>query len=35
MDPAYNWPAHVTIDTDGKPIVPIEGLVDAGGFIMA
>jgi L-lysine 2,3-aminomutase len=33
MDPAYEWPSHVTIDTDGKPIVALEGLVDTGGFI--
>ena len=35
MDPAYDWPPNVTIDTDGKPIVALEGLVDTGGFIMA
>ncbi len=35
MDPAYDWPPDVTIDSDGKPIVALEGLVDSGGFIMA
>jgi L-lysine 2,3-aminomutase len=35
MDPAFDWPPHVTIDTDGKPIVALEGLVDTGGFSMA
>jgi hypothetical protein len=35
MDPAYEWPPHVTIDTDGKPIVALEGLVDTGGFMMS
>ncbi len=35
MDPTYDWPPHVQIDTDGRPIIPLEGLVDTGGFIMA
>ena len=35
LDPAYDWPPHVKIDTDGKPVIPLEGLVDTGGFIMA
>ena len=35
LDPAYRWPSHVTIDTDGKPIVALEGLADSGGFVMA
>ncbi len=35
MDPAYDWPTHVRIDADGKPIVALEGLVDTGGFSMA
>ncbi len=35
MDPAYDWPPQVTVDTDGKPIVALEGLVGSGGFIMA
>jgi hypothetical protein len=35
MDPAYDWPPHVTIDSDGKPIVALEGLTGSGGFIMA
>ena len=35
MDPAYEWPPHVTIDSDGKPIVALEGLVDTGGFMMS
>jgi KamA family protein len=35
MDPAYDWPPHVSIDTDGKPIIAVDGLVDATGFFMA
>jgi KamA family protein len=35
MDPAYDWPPHVKIDTDGKPIIALEGLTGSGGFIMA
>jgi KamA family protein len=35
MDPAYDWPPHVSIDTDGKPIIAVDGLVDATGFYMA
>ena len=34
MDPAYDWPPQVRIDTDGKPILPIDGLVDTAGFLM-
>jgi hypothetical protein len=34
MDPAYDWPPHVRIDADGKPILPIDGLVDTAGFLM-
>ncbi|MGD8470673.1 MAG: lysine 2,3-aminomutase, partial [Desulfobacteraceae bacterium] len=34
MDPAYDWPPQVSIDTDGKPILPIDGLVDTAGFLM-
>ena len=34
MDPAYDWPPQVRIDTDGKPILPIDGLVDTDGFLM-
>ncbi|MGD2097577.1 MAG: radical SAM protein [Desulfobacterales bacterium] len=35
LDPAYDWPPHVRIDTDGKPILPIDGLVNTAGFLMA
>jgi lysine 2,3-aminomutase len=35
MDPAYDWPRHVRVDTDGKPIIPIEGLKNTSGFFMA
>jgi L-lysine 2,3-aminomutase len=35
MDPAYDWPAHVKIDTDGKPIIPVAGLVNTTPFFMA
>jgi L-lysine 2,3-aminomutase len=35
LDPAYDWPPDVTIDSDGKPIVALEGLTDSSGFIMA
>jgi len=34
MDPAYDWPPQVRIDTDGKPILPLDGLVNADGFLM-
>ena len=34
MDPTYDWPSHVRIDTDGKPIIPVAGLVNASGFLM-
>jgi lysine 2,3-aminomutase len=34
MDPAYDWPPQVRTDTDGKPILPIDGLVDTAGFLM-
>jgi L-lysine 2,3-aminomutase len=34
MDPAYDWPPAVRIDTDGKPILPIAGLESANGFFM-
>ncbi|MEJ2170071.1 MAG: hypothetical protein P8X90_31615 [Desulfobacterales bacterium] len=35
MNPAYDWPSHVRIDTDGKPIIPVGGLVDTTGFFTA
>jgi len=35
MDPDYAWPPQVRIDTDGKPILPIDGLKDTAGFLMA
>ncbi len=35
MDPAYDWPPHVRIDTDGKPIIRVAGLVNPTGFMMA
>ena len=35
IDPAFDWPPHVTVDADGKPSVTLEGLVDSGGFKMA
>jgi len=34
MDPDYDWPPQVRIDTDGKPILPIDGLMDTAGFLM-
>ncbi|MEJ2167852.1 MAG: lysine 2,3-aminomutase, partial [Desulfobacterales bacterium] len=34
MDPDYDWPPQAGIDTDGKPILPIDGLVDTAGFLM-
>jgi L-lysine 2,3-aminomutase len=34
MDPAYDWPPHVRIDTDGKPIIAVAGLVNPTGFFM-
>ena len=35
LDPAYDWPPNVKIDTDGKPVIPLDGLVETGGFMMA
>ena len=35
MDPAYEWPPYVRIDTDGKPIIPVGGLVNTSDFFMA
>jgi hypothetical protein len=35
MDPAYAWPPHVRVDTDGKPIIAVEGLINTSGFFMA
>jgi lysine 2,3-aminomutase len=35
MDAAYDWPPQVRVDTDGKPILPIDGLVDNAGFLMS
>jgi lysine 2,3-aminomutase len=35
MDPAYEWPPHVRVDTDGKPIIAVEGLVNSTRFFMA
>ena len=34
MDPTYDWPPHVRIDTDGKPVIPVAGLVNPAGFFM-
>jgi hypothetical protein len=34
MDPAYDWPPHVRVDTDGKPIIAVAGLVNPSGFLM-
>jgi lysine 2,3-aminomutase len=34
MDPAYEWPPHVRIDTDGKPIIPVVGLMNTSRFFM-
>ncbi|MHC4446088.1 MAG: radical SAM protein, partial [Planctomycetota bacterium] len=35
MDPAYDWPPHVRVDTDGNPIIPLTGLINTTGFFMA
>jgi hypothetical protein len=35
MDPAYDWPPQVKIGADGKPILPVDGLVNPAGFFMA
>ncbi len=34
MDPTYGWAPHVRIDTDGKPIISVAGLVNPTGFFM-
>jgi len=34
MDPTYDWPPHVRIDTDGKPVIPVAGLVNSADFFM-
>lgn len=32
MDPSFNWPENVTTDTDGKPIIPVTGLIRSVRF---
>jgi L-lysine 2,3-aminomutase len=35
MDPAFTWPANVTTDADGKPIVPLVGLKKSTSFALS
>ncbi|MGD2186340.1 MAG: lysine 2,3-aminomutase, partial [Desulfobacterales bacterium] len=35
MDPAYDWPPQVKVDTDGNPVLPVAGLVNSTRFFMA
>jgi KamA family protein len=34
MDPGFDWPQGVQVDSDGRPIVEIEGLKDSAGFMV-
>ena len=34
MDPDFTWPEGVAADADGKPVVPVPGLTDTGGFMV-
>ena len=35
MDPAFTWPANVTIADDGKPVVPVTGLKKTTTFALS
>jgi len=35
MDPAYVWPRDVEVGEDGRPMVPVPGLVSRTGFMVA
>ena len=35
MDPAFTWPAAVTVTEDGKPIVPVTGLKKTTDFALS
>ena len=34
MEEGFQWPAGVSEDLDGAPVVPVEGLSDSGGFLV-
>jgi hypothetical protein len=35
MNPAFTWPANVTIADDGKPVVPVTGLKKSTAFALS
>jgi lysine 2,3-aminomutase len=35
MDPAFTWPANVTIADDGKPVIPVTGLKKTTPFALS
>jgi len=35
MEPAFNWPAEVVEDTDGRPVVPVTGLLKTTDFALS
>jgi L-lysine 2,3-aminomutase len=35
MNPAFTWPANVTTDDDGKPVVPVTGLKKSTPFALS
>ncbi|MDH3799920.1 MAG: lysine 2,3-aminomutase, partial [Desulfobacterales bacterium] len=35
LDPTYDWPPQVRIDSDGKPTLPVVGLANNADFLMA
>ena len=34
MDPDYDWPEHIKIDADGKPVIPVTGLKNSSNFFI-
>jgi len=34
MEAGFEWPEGVATDPDGAPVVPVEGLIDTGGFLV-
>ncbi|MCF8063273.1 MAG: radical SAM protein, partial [Deltaproteobacteria bacterium] len=35
MDPGYTWPEGVATDEDGRPMVPVPGLISRTGFMVS
>jgi len=35
LDPGFQWPSEAVLDDEGVPILPVEGLTDSGGFMVA